>query len=72
MLSPIIVLALIFGAELWWLFRRGMVIMAEGFDEIRSWPGRGDWRGRAERIAEWDGATPGRKNSRVTLRPNAS
>ena len=47
-----IVLALIFGAELWCL------IMAEDFDEIGSWPGQGDWRGRAERIAEWDGATP--------------
>jgi hypothetical protein len=32
--------------------------MAEDFGEIGSWPGRGDWRGRAERIAEWDGATP--------------
>jgi len=57
MLSTIIVLALIFGAELWWLCRLGVVIMAEGFGEIGSWPGRGDWRGRAERIAEWDGAT---------------
>jgi hypothetical protein len=38
-----------------------VVIMAEDFDEIGSWPGRGDWRGRAERIAEWDGATPWEK-----------
>jgi hypothetical protein len=28
-----------------------VVIMVEDFDEIGSWPGRGDWRGRAERIA---------------------
>ena len=35
--------------------------MAEGFDEIPSWPGRGDWRGRAERIAEWGGSTPWEK-----------
>ena len=57
MLSPIIVLALILGAELWCL------IMAKDFDEIGSWPGQGDWRGRAERIAEWDGATPLEKKS---------
>jgi hypothetical protein len=23
-----------------------------------TWPGRGDWRARAMRIADWDGATP--------------
>jgi hypothetical protein len=25
-----------------------VVIMAEDFDEVGSWPGRGDWHGRAE------------------------
>lgn len=31
--------------------------MAEDFDEFGPWPGRGDWRGRAERIILWRGAT---------------
>jgi len=35
--------------------------MAENFDEFGFWPGRGDWRGRAEHVAEWDGATPWEK-----------
>ena len=46
--------------------------MVEDFDEIGSWPGRGDWHGRAEHTRNGTVQPLGRKNSRARLRPNTS